>query len=306
MSKIKRQKRKKKEQDGNLPMPIHDNPPKIEDGINSEPHSTIEEKPSQQNISTILIPKETLFVEESRYAKPHFFIQTFLAILGFGTLIGFIYYNGLQHEDSVNALKLAEESYRSADSIAKISYESQRIKDSITLALTDSSLTLTRQSNERADRMSKYDLRPYIVLDTNLIVFTAIVNRPINAEISISNIGKTPAYNYFHVNSFGAIDTQYTDLAEEEAINDFFKQSSWHKKEGNSIGSNLPQLKRGTYGIFTYEDSVALNNGKMKLILCGLISYNDIFKERHFTWYCYEFDIKKSIYIMIPKHTGAN
>jgi hypothetical protein len=302
MAKTEKEDRQEEKYNRSSSIPNTTNAPKKEDAIEHKNATDIKKQQEQEQIKPPPIPEETIVIKEDKYARKNFWVQSTLAGVGIFTLLAFILFGILQHQDSINNLKWARES---ADSSAKDIRQSLALTER-NVAIADSSLKATRQSIFHAERVSKYDLRPYIVTDPTAFDISLIVNQPITAKITIRNIGKTPAYNYFHVNLCYTFLTTYADYSEEKFIKKCFEQSGWHKEEGHSIGSNLPEVKDGIYGNLTLEDSIGVFNGNMKLIFSGLVSYSDIFKERHFTWYCFEFDIKKSVFIIIAKHTGAN
>ncbi|RPI00658.1 MAG: hypothetical protein EHM64_16855 [Ignavibacteriae bacterium] len=290
MAKIKRQKNKKKESDSNLPPSVFYD--RVEPAYD-ENNTAIKGYKGQQKVEIIFIPEKTLIVEESRFEKPTFWVQTSLAVIGLLTFIGFVVFSIIQHQDSVNNLKFAEQSYRAADSISKESYRSQRIKDSSTLKQTDSSLALTRQSSERADRglrlteknifltteISRTAIQPFLFADSVGEIQNLRTGEIPYNEYEITNVGATPAYK---VNTWSII------MFESDFNQDTIDIYTFNKPEtGWFIGSKKTTgtAKSYFYGgeAWKNEDAIAYITRKKPILFITVITYEDAFGKSHFT-----------------------
>ena len=169
MATIKRRKRNHNKPNANLPVPFEEEPKKIEDGENAENITAIEEYKTQPIIKPIIkpifIPEETLFVEDGRFEKIRIILEVIVTFVGLSTLWWFIHSSGTQHDDSIRSLNLAKETFRISDSLRNISDSLQRIKDSATLAIAVQSNSFTRKSVENYEKLTKVDLRAYVVID---------------------------------------------------------------------------------------------------------------------------------------------
>jgi hypothetical protein len=207
-----------------------------------------------------------------------------LAVLNYFT----VKYAGDQTTAAINASKSAEATFelskRTADSSDASSSKTLAIAQrSITLA--ENSLAISRKGMENYERISKVDLRPYIVIDQDTIDVSVSIGKRISTRFGFTNVGRTPALDCFHANSCVVADSM-----RQFALDKLFQTAEWHKKEGIALGSNIHKTKEGTYGVFSLQDSIDVATGTKKLIFFGLISYNDVFGDRHFTWYCLKSD----------------
>ncbi|MCK9212383.1 MAG: hypothetical protein M0P61_16200 [Ignavibacteriaceae bacterium] len=237
-------------------------------------------------------------------------IQIFLTLFNLLTLIVFIIVSSFQISHSIKALDYADSTNVHTRESIIISKTSSEKSDSLSkesliltgesLDISNKSLGITRQSIENAEKNAKIDLRPYIVVNSDSVMYPfSKVNKNLSMIFSVTNAGKTPAFNFFHTNVLTVIDS-----VNQSDIDGLIKQSTRHHNAGFALGSNLTNKKEGIYGIFSLQDSINVYNGKNKLIFFGVISYSDIFKERHLTWYCLEYDIKRERWVYNERYNG--
>jgi hypothetical protein len=270
MATIKKRKGKKKEKDSNSLVPLKDNTPKIEDTKNGANTTAIEENKSQQNIRTVFIPEETIIVEEGRFDKLNFIIQTSLAFIALSTLFGFIYFYGLQHRDSVNALALAQRNSDSSNVATKKS-----------IAIAESSNVLTRQSLEIAQRNFEIEDRPYLSIKG---IDNLIIKGHLAANVQAINVGKSPAYD---IRPLGAMKIRGTGVFDV----DWKTVESDRTQESNTAESGLPfsEINLDKRPL-TLQDSIEIFNGRCKWFAFGIFWYKDVFDKPHWTRYCVVYD----------------
>jgi hypothetical protein len=198
----------------------------------------------------------------------------------------------LQHQDSIKNLNWARES---AD------LSSKDIKQSLALternvAIADSSLKLTRQSNERAEKglrlternmfltteISKAIAQPFVCIDTvmDYYIKDIVVGSVPYTRFRIINAGATPAYEIFVFTNI--IPEHYYKLVDVDSIINRIDTV------GFFLGVNKP-LDMVAYfmefkGIqrWTTEDSTFYSQGA-PLLFTTLIIYKDTFGDFHFT-----------------------
>ncbi len=277
-------------------MPVQDNSKEIEDGKHAKNGTGVEEQIGQHHTRTVLIPEEALVVEESRFEKPHFIIQTILTVIGLVSLGGFIWFSIVQHEDNVRALK----STTDALDLAKQNAASSDIISKQAIALADSSLQTTKKSARIYEYLTKSDLRAYVVLKE--MTFQLRVGQKPRGEYQYINLGKTPARHVVVMHCLVVGDAGMVD----RATNILKGAASRRDSIGYVIGSNISPTKDFVGdAVLTRGDSVAIANGTESVYLLGLIGYYDKFNERHLTWFCHTlyFDGSYGVY---PKFNDAN
>jgi len=288
MKTIKRHKRNKKEQESDLPVSFKDESKIIENGENSENITAIEEKKGQQYIRTVLIPKETIFIEESRFEKPHFIVQTILMIIAIGTLLGFIYYSAIQHQDSVNALKQAKYSSDSSDVATKMSIAlTER-----SIAIAESSNIYTRQTMQAGEARLEKDIRAYVVFNSvNLEALTT--DKPLKVHYSIINTGRTPAKKTFTIHTLGYVTGIYSIPSvfnrHLDSLAIAFEGIVRRNNNGFILGNNIPMNKDFDGDVISTKDLQFFNEGHGIIYLIALTRYYDNFGKIHHTWLCVSF-----------------
>ena len=173
MTEIKEKEGSTDNNNTNLPAPLS-NPKSPQ---HDTPATNVQKQEGEHQIQTVLIPEKTIIFKESRYEKPTFWIQTSLAVIGLLTLIGFVAFSIINHIDSANSLKSANNHFDSANADTKKS-----------LALTEENFRIENRAwvglvREPSGEMG--DLR-YGEL-----------------SLHIQNFGKTPAESaYISINYF--------------------------------------------------------------------------------------------------------
>jgi hypothetical protein len=305
---VKRRKRNKKEQNGNLPVPFRDESEIIQNRENTENISAVEEQKTQTIIKPVLIPEETLLVEESRFDGVRVALEIIVTIVGLGTLFWFIQSSATQHSDSVNALDLARQSIRRADSIAKVSDSLQRIKDSLSLALTQESNRLTHQGIDISEKnmflsaeISRTAIQPFIFVDTVAPAYiqNLVVGKAPFVEYIITNVGTTPAYR---IVACGLIIREYalTDTNIISALDNLGKQDTvgWFLGNNKKIPFPAYFMNRDTW---KNGDSMLYANRVPLLFICKIV-YEDAFGNKHFTQQGFIQTIDKPVLVGLRKY----
>ena len=214
-------------------------------------------------------------VTESKFEKPTFIIQTILGFVGLGTLIGFIYFSALQHNDSVEALKTAKRNFDSTNLATKKS-----------LALAESANVMTNQSLEHSRESFIIENRPWVGIES-VLLDTFLVGKKLWVNVSIKNYGKTPALD---LKEKGFLAVYLTSTY------DGFKLPNRLIKESEVLS---PTQDVGDYffsGIaMRDQDSIAFVQNKVFLYAYGKITYSDDFGSKDTTTYCgvYNFSAKQ-------------
>lgn len=185
------------------------------------------------------------------------------------------------------------------DSINNVTQaKSQKSRDSLNFI----SIGLNRENIKLTDKNSRIDLRPYLLEPIGDSTFAiAEVNKNLVVNIEIMNCGRTPALNFFHTLSFMVIDSMTQTL-----FNQYIQQAQRHRNSGAEIGSYLHNIRFGIFDIYSRQDSIDVNKGRKKLVYWGVVSYGDIFKDEHLTWYCFEFNLRRRGWALNEKYCGMN
>jgi len=162
---------------------------------------------------------------------------------------------------------------------------------------------MATQQTKDFERFSKIDLRAYIVIEDTGITITSSHNK-LSTTVWFSNIGKTPASDFFHVNICVPMYVSVIDDFEKYKLGEFFKEADRHKNEGITIGGNITEPKIGYYDPATISDSIKISHGVEKFVILGVMGYNDVFNTYHRTWYCFESDTLRSG-VAKPEYSGT-
>jgi hypothetical protein len=150
--------------------------------------------------------------------------------------------------------------------------------------------------------------RPYIVVDGSpQFLEPPTVNRPIAANVTIKNIGKTPAFRFIGVAEIVKFrPTSEKPVNKELELIKFLKSSF---REAEQAGANArrvatkfggkrdlaPGAPTFTTAIATAQDQltatdkILLERGDVRLYNLGLLTYYDSFGNRYETEYCHYF-----------------
>jgi hypothetical protein len=254
--------------------------------------------------------------DKNRFEKYGFIVQTILASVGLLTLIGFITFSVLQHNDSVNSLSLEKQNSDFNNSATKKS-----------LALADSSNNMTRQSikiaqdalvyqrwrdsintfnqnvkdSSFADSQLKRDslnLKFFIIGNRAYLDIVGIdsivlkVNQPIYYRIVITNSGKTPTYNihglFLAKTGIGVYPAEFDSLDIGVA----------HAIIWTTLGAGQIRLSEtppwDNWPVFRNKDSILVFNKKVRFFIFGKLVYNDKLGGTYYTRFAYEFDPDRS------------
>jgi hypothetical protein len=248
-------------------IPIETNPPIIKNSENTNDTTKTSENITRETIKQVnLVTEKPILIKESRFAKRGFVIQTILAGVGLITLIGFIIFNITQHNDSVSALRLAKKSSDSAYSATKHS-----------LAISESTLAVVKNSAANTEKFSKIEVRTYLnyVGEEN---HSFIPGHPIKIRLNFLNSGKTPAYD---IRSRSFIKTG-TGIFPQEI--QFLKMSNIKASENKGIvvGAGQDYFLEATAD-WILPDSNYIYKSRYTLYVYGEILYKDKFRENHYT-----------------------
>lgn len=193
----------------------------------------------------------------------------------------------------IENLNLAQKTALSSDT-----YSNKSIK------ISDSSLSLTRKSIINYEHFSKLSLRPYIVVDTTSFETQLSVGKKILITIYLRNVGKTPALNYYHVSKPILTISNEIFNAEKEGMKICYAKINEAKDEGDYIGADMKAPNHAEFPILSNTDYKDIFSGKKIFSMVSVVSYYDIFHDRHFMWYCIEYNPKKNDYNINTKLTG--
>lgn len=208
--------------------------------------------------------------------------------------------------------QLASQAAIQADSIAMATLDFQirkDFRDSISQSKKD---ILFETSQRQRDSLNYWNFmnetRAYIVIDNEKgIQWKLKPGELIQISPWCKNVGKTPAFNYYHVyiNLLSGIGIREPT---EKDLDTIFSILNRHGKSGVALGTNLSQemLSGLKASIMTDEAYKALYNGSANLYRMGAIIYYDVFGKKHFTWYCLKFDSKRNLMVSYPKFNGMN
>jgi hypothetical protein len=147
----------------------------------------------------------------------------------------------------------------------------------------------------------KKQIRAYLVVESAVITESTDSADP-NLSVRLKNVGQTPAYDVFSFRRAvmspildGKVmpDGAYiTDCADKEG------QGAAAIGAGLSMGYDIPRMRRGTANQYTERFSememAEFKQGKSVYYIRGISCYQDIFKDRHFTKFCFFFQNPKS------------
>lgn len=175
-----------------------------------------------------------------------------------------------KHVDSLRAISDSINSHR------------ERIKDSMTIAVAESSLALTRESNRRAE----IAIQPFLSVDTTTQIGNLTVGKQPVMFLGIINVGATPAYNVVPMRGF--IFQSDLSKVERKGTSFAFDTTGWF------IGSKqklwpLPVRFYNGDSLWTANDSISFFVRKHPLLLLSTIVFRDAFGRHHFTQQGYIF-----------------
>jgi hypothetical protein len=247
--------------------------------------SVISKQEDQKLIQILPIPEQVVVVKESKYGRGNFWIQFALVICSIAMLFTVYILSSKQNEITNNTLQFQiQKTY--SDSII------QHIKDSLTLAQTDSSLSLTRRSYMFAQQNYIEENRPFVFQECPILVTNLDVDY---AYIPITNHGHTPAYRvrvaqlfvhhgYPKDDSFGAPYDPRTWPSPDSTNEKIFAPNS----------QDTEKVKMSEI----YSDT----SKPQRLYLMGKIFYVDYWKRHHFTTFAYTYHIISHSFIRFPKY----
>jgi hypothetical protein len=204
------------------------------------------------------------------------------------TLLGFVVFSIIQHQDSIDALKLAKISSDSSDVATKKSIAlTER-----SIAVADSSNGMTQQGLELSRKRFVIENRPYVGIKT-ITLDTFEIGEKYCITIIVQNYGKTPALGLY---GFNACETHTIPSY------DVFKHIN--EIRGTKTISVLPPSETSRDQIFSdnvlgeREYQTIINKGLL-LYAYGMIYYSDLFNGQYTTSYC-------SIYYIDSKTFGSS
>lgn len=244
--------------------------------------------------------------DKDKLTKAEWWLISITAVLAVCNIFVIIYASN-QSSAAIQAVNDARKQFEYQIARDSVNAHNQRIKDSLFAksqrerdSLNNYSIKLAKDNFQLTEENAKIRLRPYIVVNENdTLKITIDKNLNISSRIKVTNVGETPALNYFQTNAFLIADNMY-----KEALNFLFEQANRHKHTGLAVGSKLSFVKIGSHGVFTSQDSVDVFQNNKKFYFYGVVGYSDVFNDRHFTWYCLQYDIKRQIFIYLEKYNG--
>lgn len=205
-----------------------------------------------------------------------------------------VIYASNQASAAINAVKIAKDALdfqRKSDSLNTIS---QNKKDSL-FALYQNRIDSLRQAAFILEN------RAYLVID-NVSIKQFKVGEIILVQITIKNVGKTPAYKIteFTGANYGSMNKKIF----YEGINRV------HSKDLFILGAGQEMIHTATSefstGILYNNDFNQISNGTIGWYLYGEILYRDKFDENHFTRYCLKYDTKSKVFVIYDDYYDAD
>ncbi len=272
MEKLKRQPRRKKKEDPEFPFPLN-GPTEGEHDLEVKSHpARIEAEGALQPVKTILIPKETLFIEEGRFEKSGFILQVVLAFVGLVILIGLIVVTILQRSDASDALSIARDQARTTDAGTRQSID-----------LAKESIRAMNQNSSRQEEFAQMELRSYLGVAEPFIVQLA-GGRQLVIGIECRNLGKTAART---VRFRGGMKMGGAVVSAREI--------GRLLRTGGTPSAVVPPGAKYLQTItsssaLTAGDSSDVMTGVRSLFIFGELSYVDVFNSPHFARFCMKYN----------------
>jgi hypothetical protein len=177
-------------------------------------------------------------------------------------------------------------------------------KQMIESSSNDTSLNSKKplNKNNAQNNLDKINLRAYVVLN-DIEGFDLHVGQRIQGAIKFMNTGKTPAHNLMPSRGMCTGDQNL-----DSCINFLRGVADRHKNEGDVLGANMMISTAGICAPnpISIEDSIQTYIMRRPFYVYGIISYYDIFKERHLTYFCRQIDIPNARVIVYSKYNFAN
>ena len=247
---------------------------------------------TEQSIKRVdLITREPISVKSSKFERRGFYVQTTLAVIGILTLIGFVIFSFIQHNDSIHNLELAQRGF-----------DSTNIHTNKALAKTDSSINLTKQIAATQEKFAKIETRAYIIFKTKKVIqFDG--EKELKFKYIIENYGKTPAYGLlvktgFKFSKVGVYATDFnnlkinaTPLEGTATLGATQELVIVHASEGKKLHSAM------------FND---IEQGKLLFFIMGIIYYNDTFGDKHWTRFCLQYQWRDKDFIFYSKYNDGN
>jgi hypothetical protein len=270
MAQTERKKSKNKKQDSDLPVPLFNALIKPDDKNN---RADINKQEDHKLIQILPIPEQVVAVKESNYSRGNFWLQLVLVACSIAMLYTVYKLSSAQNEITNNTLKFQIQKTFS-DSI------SQHIKDSLAFKKTDSSLGLTSQSIELAQRNFRIENRPWLGIKYILIDTFEIYKRP-SFNVFFKNYGKTPAIN-----------ARFVGYVEGHSIQTYNGFDFVHDKNGLNHSSVLSPGDTAyvhVWGDYVLNEIASFNLKRKNfyMYVFGIVTYSDVFNGRDTTTFSY-------------------
>jgi hypothetical protein len=201
-------------------------------------------------------------------------------------LIAFIIFGWIQSRQTQTVINDAEKNMKRSDSANRDalkltkkadSLADESLKQSIKTDLRDSILAI--KDTLARDRNTKTELRAYLEVN-KFILSNDLLGQYAGIHVSLHNIGKTPAYNV------SIADTEYFDFP---PINDNVSNAvviKPHQMIAGIVGIDSSYITCPSHLMLypgVWED---IRNKKRTYYILGHMTYEDIFKQKHFTMFC--------------------
>lgn len=156
-----------------------------------------------------------------------------------------------------------------------------------------------RQNTKIAEISARISNRAYLSI-AGVTPTALLPGKKFEATVQFVNVGKTPAYQVHHVKGYklggtGIYEHEINEAKKREEFRDF------------AMGMSIPSsFIIETENPITQEESDEIMKGKKAWYVFGRITYTDIFREKHFTRYCFVFIPSKGTFESYHRYNDAN
>lgn len=218
---------------------------------------------NHQKIETILIPEKAIIIQEGRNTVISSRIQILATVISaIGIIVVFLMTKD-QNKISNDALRfqIISDSINRINESIKTSKQDK--KDSITIAIAESSSAINRRSMISAERSAKIQTSPYINLSLN-ISEQMLPDMDFAFELIVNNTGLTPAYN-FSIGTFWAIGTKQALILEDKKPMEADKKNTLFQP---SSSLTIPVRIDKSHFPENIIDAIKNNNLNLKIWIC--------------------------------------
>lgn len=150
--------------------------------------------------------------------------------------------------------------------------------------------------SEQAMRISN---RPYVGIE-KVAIANFLIRLPFSISVSIKNAGQTPAYS-----TYVTLKTERIAKSTKHQMPEFKREDKLPNQYFIPSGTSQ---ELAAIGWTVLPDSIQarISYGELELFVHGIIEYNDVFGDRHFTEFGFKYDPEFSTMEPCENHNNAN